>query len=102
MNYYTILYLSIFLFLIYKNSIFQTIINFNEKKDFSFRNINYKKTLIIIVFFYYYYSLKIKYKILILFLFLLICYYYQKINSILNQFLNIYNNTFLINKFIFF
>ena len=104
MNYYTIFYLVIILFMMFKNDIFLAIIDFNLKyntKDFM-NNILLNKKKIIMCFFVFYFIYKIKfiYKILILILSIIIYLNYTKINFILNQFKAIYDDKFLINKFI--
>jgi hypothetical protein len=107
MNYYTLFYLTLIIFIIFKNIIFEKIIEFNKKNNtenilnnLNLNNINRKYILIILLSFYVIYKSKLFYKILMLICGVIIYYNYTKINFILNQFKNVYHNQFLINKFI--
>jgi hypothetical protein len=113
MNYYTVFYLIIILFIIFKNDLFSKIIDFNTKNNTGnitkrmfnitkrmFNNTdNIKKLTIILITCYLIYNIKIIYKCLIFIFSLMIYLNYTKINYILNQFVNIYYDNFLINKF---
>jgi hypothetical protein len=127
MNYYTLFYLIIILFIIFKNEMFSTIIDFNTKNNTKIylNNIinntknkinntkdkinntkdkinnmnNIKKIIILFITCYLIYNMEFIYKSFI-FLFSIIIYFnYTKINYILNQLVNIYYDNFLINKF---
>ena len=104
MNYYTVFYLVIILFIMFKNDIFLAIIDFNLKyntKDFMNNILLNKKKLIMFFFlFYLLYKITFTYKIIILILSIIIYLNYTKINFILNQFKDVYDDKFLINKFI--
>ena len=106
MNYYTFFYLIIIFFIIFKNDLFSKIIDFNIKNDTkkflnnTLKSINIKKLTIICIAIYLIYKIKFIYKILILILSVIIYFNYTGINFILNQLLNVYNNNFLINKFL--
>ena len=112
MNYYTLFYLILIIFILFKNIIFEKIIEFNKKNNtknilnnlslnyLNLNNLNRKYILVILLSFYVIYKSKLFYKILMLICGVIIYYNYTNINFILNQFKNIYYNQFLINKFI--
>ena len=113
MNYYTLFYLTLIIFILFKNIIFEKIIEFNKKNNTenilnnlnlnnlnNLKNLNRKYILIILLSLYVIYKSKLFYKILMLICGVIIYYNYTNINFILNQFKNVYHNQFLINKFI--
>jgi hypothetical protein len=105
MNYYTLSYFIIIIFILFKNEIFGKIIEFNNKNNTesilnNLKSINHKYTLIILLLFYIIYKSTFFYKILLIICGVIIYYYYRNINYLLNQLKNIYDNQFLINKFI--
>ena len=114
MNYYTVLYLFIFIIYFFKNDIFSNIINFNKKYNVpnllnnistifkNYEKINYKYLVLIILSIYVFLNLKSNLKIFVLLLSFLIIMNYNKINFILNQIKCVYKDKFLINKFVFF
>ena len=97
MNYYTFLYSVVLIFVLYKNDMLSKILN--NKKDL-IRNLNIKFLIKSFLVSYIFYSISFSLKIILLVSSLLIYLNYNKINFILNQLLNIYNNKFLINKFL--
>lgn len=105
MNYYTLFYLFLIIFILFKNIIFEKIIDFNEKNNTedilnNLRNMNHKYTLILLLLVYVIYKSSLIYRLLFIIGSVIIYYYYRDINYLLNQLKNIYNNQFLINKFI--
>ena len=99
MNYYTFLYSVVLIFVLYKNDMLSKILSLNNKKDL-IRNLNIKFLIKSFLVSYIFYSISFSLKIILLVSSLLIYLNYNKINFILNQLLNIYNNKFLINKFL--
>ena len=105
MNYYTLFYSFLIIFILFKNKIFEKIIDFNEKNNTedilnNLRNMNHKYTLILLLLVYVIYKSTFIYRLLFITFSVIIYYYYTDINYLLNQLKNIYNNQFLINKFI--
>ena len=105
MNYYTLFYSFLIIFILFKNIIFSKIIDFNEKNNTedilnNLRNMNHKYTLIFLLLVYVIYKSTFIYRLLFITFSVIIYYYYTDINYLLNQLKNIYNNQFLINKFI--
>jgi hypothetical protein len=105
MNYYTLFYSFLIIFILFKNIIFSKIIDFNEKNNTedilnNLRNMNHKYTLILLLLVYVIYKSTFIYRLLFITFSVIIYYYYTDINYLLNQLKNIYNNQFLINKFI--
>jgi hypothetical protein len=105
MNYYTLFYSFLIIFILFKNIIFEKIIDFNEKNNTedilnNLRNMNHKYTLILLLLVYVIYKSTFIYRLLFITFSVIIYYYYTDINYLLNQLKNIYNNQFLINKFI--
>jgi hypothetical protein len=106
MNYYTLFYLIIILFMIFKNHLFSKIIDFNTKNNTEYilknilKDMNTKNLIIILFTFYLIYQLKFIYKSVVLICSIIIYFNYTKINFTLNQLMNIYYNNFLINKFL--
>ena len=99
MNYYTFLYLFVLIFVLYKNNILSKIMSLNNKKDL-IKNFDIKFLIKFILLSYIFYKISFSLKIILFVSISLIYFNYNKINFILNQLLNIYNNKFLINKFL--
>ena len=97
----TIIYSLLLFIIIFKDILLQSIIDFNHMNDVSKLMQNINKKIIILIFCITYSCINSNYKTkMILSIIMFITFLnYKKINNILNQILHIYNNTFLINKF---
>lgn len=105
MNYCTVFYSLLIIFILFKNIIFEKIIDFNEKNNTenilnNLRNMNNKNVLIFLLLVYIIFKSTFFNRLLLIVCGIIIYYYYRNINYLLNQLKNIYDNQFFINKFI--